>query len=206
MKQKLSRICGLLGLFGCIAVVATDLIGAAVVEQHNPITETISELAIEKLAWIQDIGLDCFAVGLIACAIALYVWQLGGFRWKLGAVLLGLLGIDVFFIAEYNEYANQTGIGSTIHLYLVCVLGIAFALLTFLMAPGLRKISLGWYRFTLWIMVLWIVLAPLFFLVPTSWDGAYERFIALIMVTWVAGVSWLLFKLGEKDVPAIDEL
>ncbi|MEL6383499.1 MAG: hypothetical protein AAFQ89_13820 [Cyanobacteria bacterium J06626_18] len=76
--------------------------------------------------------------------------------------MLGLLRVDVFFIAEYNEYANQDSVGSTIHLYLVCILGVTFALLTFLVAPGLRKISLGWYRFTLWIMILWTLLAPFF--------------------------------------------
>ncbi|MEL6383500.1 MAG: hypothetical protein AAFQ89_13825 [Cyanobacteria bacterium J06626_18] len=59
---------------------ATNLIGAVVVDEHNLIRETISALAIEKFAWIQDMGLDFFAAGLIACAIALYSWQLGGFR------------------------------------------------------------------------------------------------------------------------------
>ncbi|MGF1523276.1 MAG: DUF998 domain-containing protein [Leptolyngbyaceae cyanobacterium] len=205
MKSKLSRICGLIGLVGCICVVVTDLVGAAVVDKHNPISETISELAIGKYSWIQDMGLNFFAAGLIACAVALYTWKLGGFRWKFGTVLLGLLGIDVFFISRYNQYANQASVGSTIHLYLVCALGITFTLLTFLVAPGLRKVGLKWYRFTLWIMVLWTISAPLFFLVPTSWDGAYERLVALIMVTWVAGISWLLAGRGQKKSFAMRE-
>lgn len=173
-------------------MLAADLIGTIVVDKHNPISETISALALGKYAWIQDVGLDLFAAALLACAIGLYSLKLGGFRWKLGTALLGLLCVNVLLIAEYNQYANRDSIGSTIHLYLVCILGIAFALLTFLLAPGLRKVGLKWHRFTLWIAILWTVLAPFFFLIPTGWDGAYERFVALIMVTWVTGMSWLL--------------
>lgn len=197
MKSKRSLICGIIGLIGCISVVAADLIGIVVVERHNPISETISKLAINEYAWIQDIGLDIFAIGLIACAIALYTQPLGGFRWKFSAMLLVFLGIDVFLISEYNQYADASSVGSTIHLYLVSALGIAFALVAFFVAPGLRKISLKWYRFSLWISIVWTLSAPLFFVVPTAWDGAYERLVALIMVTWVTGLSWLLIKCGS---------
>ncbi|KAI9132270.1 hypothetical protein [Acaryochloris sp. CCMEE 5410] len=71
-SSKLSLICGFVGLVGCFAALLTDIIGTIVVQKHNPISETISSLAIGKAAWIQDSGLDLFAAGLIACAIALY--------------------------------------------------------------------------------------------------------------------------------------
>lgn len=201
MKSKLFLICGLLGLFGCISAVATNLIGSAVVNSHNPISETISNLAITEYAWIQDSGLDLFALGLVACAVGLYAWQLGDIKWTIGNLMLGLLGVDVWLIAEHNKYAGREDVsGMAIHIYCVYVLGILFTLLTLLMAFGLRKVSRSWYRFSLGISIIWTILAPIFFFVPNTWDGAYERFIALIMVTWVAGMSWLLIQRGRRKV------
>lgn len=40
-----------------------------------------------------------------------------------------------------------------------------------------------------------MILAAVFFLIPTGWDGAYERLISLITIAWVA-LSWLLFQKG----------
>lgn len=194
MQSKLVRTCGLLGLIGCVGIVATNIIGIMVVEQHNPIRETISNLAGGKYAWIQDLGLDLFGVGLIACAIALYVLNLDGWKWKTGAVLLGLLGLDVFVIAEHNQYANQDTPGTVIHLYAVYVLGLLFTLASFLLAFGLKKIDRFWFRFSLYISIIWLICGPTFFIVPTSWDGAYERFAALILIAWVAGISVLLIR------------
>lgn len=37
---------------------------------------------------------------------------------------------------------------------------------------------------------MWIVLSPIFFFIPSSQDGAYERFISLIMIAWVSLISW----------------
>ena len=196
-KSKLSLVCGSLGLFGCIAAVVANFIGIIVVEKHNPISETISALAITKYAWIQDLGLDLFALGLIACAVGLFNWNLNGSKWKIGTFLLFLLGIDIVLIAEHNQYAGREGIGASIHIQCVYALGVLFALLTWLLASGFKKVGRNWYRFSLAITVFWIVLAPIFFVVPTNIDGLYERFVALIMVTWVAVISWLLIEKGQ---------
>ena len=73
-KSRLLQVCGYIGLFGCIAAVVTDIIGIIVVEKHNPISETISALAITKYAWIQDLGLNLFALGLDSlCNRTIYV-------------------------------------------------------------------------------------------------------------------------------------
>ena len=195
--SKLSLICGIIGIFGCLAVIVADLIGIIVVDDHNPISDTISALAIEKYAWIQDTGLDLYAAGMIACAIGLYAWNLGGTKWKIGTVLLLLLGIDVILIAEHNQYAGREGVGANIHIQLVYALAVLFTALTLLLASGLRKVGRNWYRFSIGISLFWIVLAPIFFFVPTNIDGAYERFISLITIAWVAAMSWLLIRRGQ---------
>ena len=45
-------------------MIITDVIGIMLVDDHNPISDTISALAIEKYAWVQDIGLELYAVAL----------------------------------------------------------------------------------------------------------------------------------------------
>lgn len=201
-KSRLLEFCGYISLFGCIAAVVSNIIGIIVVENHNPISETISALAITKYAWIQDWGLNFFALGLIACAVGLFSWNLNGTTWKIGAFLLFLLGIDVVLIAEHNQYAGREGVGASIHIQCVYALGLLFALLTLLFATGLRKLGRNWYRFGIGITAFWVVTAPTFFIVPTNIDGAYERFVAMIMLTWVVAISWLLIRKGQGKLPA----
>ena len=76
-------------------------------------------------------------------------------------------------------------------------LALLFAALTLLLASGLRKAGRNWYRFSIGTAIFWIVLAPIFFFVPTNIDGAYERFISLITIAWVAAISWLLIRKGQ---------
>ena len=196
-SDKLSLVCGTIGIFGCLSVIIADLIGIIVVEKHNPISETISALAITKHAWIQDLGLDLYAAAMIACAIGLYAWNLDGLRWKIASVLLGLLGIDVILIAQHNQYAGRPGVGASIHIQCVYALAVLFATVTLLLSFGLRRISRNWYRYSMGTAIVWTVLAPIFFFVPTNIDGAYERFISLITISWVAAISWLLIKKGQ---------
>lgn len=193
-QQSLLRICGVIGLLGCFGAIAANIVGIILVEQHNP----ISKLAIGKHAWIQDLGLDLFAGTILATAIGLYTLRLEPIRWKIGTALLVLLSIDVVLIAEHNQYAGRAGVGASIHIQCVYALGLLFALATFLLAFGLHKVSRIWYRFSLGISILWTVLGPIFFWVPTRWDGAFERFVALIMVTWFAAISWLLMIRASK--------
>ena len=195
--NKLFIVCGIIGIFGCISVVIADIIGIIIVENHNPISETISALAITKSAWIQDLGLDLYAVAMFACAIGLYQWNLGGLRWKIASVLLGLLGIDIILIAEHNQYAGREGIGASIHIQCVYALAVLFAAITFLASFGLRRVGRNWYRYSMGTAIIWTVLAPFFFIVPTNINGAYERFISLITISWVAAISWLLIKRGQ---------
>lgn len=202
--DKVSLICGIIGLFGCLSAIVSDIIGIIVVEKHNPISETISALAITKQSWIQDLGLNLFAFGIVACAIALSRWRFNKFKWKIGSLLLFLLGIDIVLIASHNQYAGREGVGASIHLQCVIVLAILFTLVCILLASGLRKAGRNWYRYSMATGIFWLVLSPIFFIVPTKVDGAYERFIALIMIAWVAAVSWLLVKHGRGKLTAIN--
>lgn len=195
--QILSLTCGVIGVIGSFAAVIANFVGIIVVEQHDPISETISMLAIGKYAWIQDLGLDFYAAGLVACAVGLYAWNLSKVRWKLGALSLVSLGVIVILIAEHNQYVGQPeNNGQAIHRQLVYAFGALFALSTLLFAFGLRCVGKNWYRFSIGMTVVWVLLAPLFFYIPTAWDGVYERFLGLLVFSWTVALSWLLVQRG----------
>lgn len=198
IEPSLLLFCGIMGFIGCFAVLATHLVGIIVVDNHDPISDTISDLAAGRYNWIQDAGLQIFAIGLFACSVGMFTWNLGGIKWKISATLLILLAIDISIIAGHNEYGDGQPGGLEIHIYLVYFLGVVFALVTALAAFDLERYSKSWKHLSLGVTILWVVLSPLFFFVPDSITGAYERFIALIIVAWVAGISWLLIQQGQR--------
>lgn len=191
-------VLGAIGIFGCISVVITDIIGALVVDGYNPITQTISNLAITEKAWIQDVGLNLFSASFAACGVGFLMLNLGGLRWKAGSSLLLLLAVDILIISEYDTYADADSFGATVHLACVIVLGVLFILAPWLTAFGLKHISRNHYLYSLATAGIWGAFSFVFFLIPTGWDGAYERALSLIVIAWVALASWMLLNQGIR--------
>jgi hypothetical protein len=191
-KSLIYKICGVLGIIGCIAVLAGDIIGIALHEEHNPISNTISMLAIGKYGWIQDWGLNILALGYLAIAFGLYTWKNTGTKWIISLIILVLISGDIIMIAEHNQYAGRPG--NNIHRTLVYILAGLFLILNILISFDLKSLHPSLKKFSLWIAGLWLVLAPLLPLIPDGWDGAYERLICSLLVVWPAVVSYHLFR------------
>ena len=202
-KKILLLTSGIIGLLSCLVVIIADIAGTIVNDGYNPISETISDLAAGGQSYIMDYGLYVFAIGVAACALGLFTWNLGERRWKLSAALLIPLAITIFVIGARNEYGDGDPGGVEIHVYLVYVFGILFAIITTLLGYEFERISPFWKVFSLGIALAWIVLAPLFFFAPDNWDGAFERFVGLVMIAWVVAISWLLVRrgLGDERLP-----
>ena len=116
--------------------------------------------------------------------------------------MLFLLSVDILVISEYDTYADTNSFGASVHLVCVIILGVLFTLAPILTAFGLRKVGRKWYLFSLGTAFVWAPLSAVFFLTPTAWDGAYERFLSLIVISWVSAVSWLLVQAGWRSVEA----
>jgi hypothetical protein len=201
-RSRLLIFCGLAGLLGCAFILAGNIAGIVVVERHNPIADTISDLAAGHQAWLQDGGLILFALGLLACGVGMWRWRLGGAAWRLAAALMVVAALDVGLIAGHNEYGDRDNEKYVIHMQLVYVLGGLFAAIPTLAAGGLRRIGRRWQMISYATTVAWVALAPGFFLAANSWDGAYERFLGVIIVGWVAMLSWLMMRAGWGRVTA----
>lgn len=195
--SKILTICGFIGIFGIISVVLTDIVGSIVLDDYNPVKQTISNLAIGEAAWIQDVGLNFFAASFAACGIGFLILNMGGWKWKTGSSLLFVLAADILIISEFDKYADLNSFGSTVHLACVIILAITFTLALVLTASGLSNVEQSWRPFNLVVAFIWAVLAPIFFIISTDWDGAYERFLSLIVIVWIARASMMLCKQGS---------
>lgn len=191
------KITGSLGIFGCLAVILTDIIGILVHEAHDPISDTISMLAIGKYGWIQDLGIDLFALSFLALAIGLYSWKKKGTKWIISLIILVLLSAVFVLIAEHNQYAG--GKEHTLHRKLVYIMAGLFLLLNLLIRKDLGQLKSYLNRLSLWIAGLWAVLAAAFPFIPDGIDGAYERLVCVLLVVWPLAVSKELLKASGKE-------
>lgn len=196
-KNLIYKVCGAIGVIGCISVVAADAIGIAVHEKHNPISNTISMLAIGKYGWIQDWGLNILALGYLAIMIGLFALKKNGSRWIISLIILALISVDIVLISEHNQYAGRPG--ENIHRTLVYILAGLFLVLNILVSYDIRVLHPYLKKFSRRIAFLWLILAPLLPLIPDSWDGAYERVVCILLVAWPFTVSYHLLKTSGTE-------
>lgn len=195
---------GLVGLAGCLAALAADVVAWILHPHFSPMGETISDLAAGRYAIVADLGLYAFAVGLGALAYGLMTTtdpsRNRGMFWIGGCVALALAAVDVAIIAAYEEYGDGDDGGFVIHGELVTLLGALTLAATVLLARGLATFGERWRILALAFAGLWVMVAPPFFFVPTSLDGGYERVVAVLLVGFVAALSWMLVRAGRADL------
>jgi len=198
-QSMLAIVAGIIGILGLASAITTDIIGGIVVNQYNPISETISDLAAGQNSWIHDLGLQLGGIGIIACAIGLYIWNLDGWRWKIACIFFMLLGGDLIIIARRDVYGDNIPTGVEIHIYLVLFLGFTVSIVAWLLSYGMKRLGTTWDYLNRGMAIVWIILAPIFFIVPDSWNGAYERGLGFLLVAWIASLCWLLIREGKRD-------
>jgi len=198
--MKRSRCVGLggaLALFGCFALVVGNIAAILLLERYSSISDTISDLAAGRYGWVQDTGLVLFALGMLACGVGLFCWPGRGRLWRLAAGLLVLLAVIVMVIATHNEYGDRDTEKYVIHMNAVIAFAIVFAFVPLLLAPGLRRLGRVRSRVSVATTVLWVILSPIFFYIPTGWDGLYERGLGVILIGWLVMVARLQVRHGR---------
>ena len=189
---SLLRGCGILGLAGCAVPIPADVISWVIAGNYNPVSQSISALAVGPSSWLIDLGLWAFVVGCLAVAAGIWALRLPARPWLLSGLAVLLLAVDVGVIAQLNQYAGQENIRGDVHTWAVYALWPLVALAALFAAPGLERIAEGEGRASQWIGIAWIVLCQIYLVLPTSWNGAFERFLALLMLGWIAGMAWRL--------------
>jgi hypothetical membrane protein len=167
-------------ILGCGIFAISILIADFVVPNHDWISDTISDLGAGKYEFIVDIGIYAFSASLVAVALLAAHVHLGRWPWSLGVVGFAALGLIVFLVGARNEYGDSDSEGVVIHIYLVYALGFLFAALPLAMARDADCIGQNHCRLLIGLSILWILSAPVFFFLPNSIDGIYERYLGLI--------------------------
>lgn len=197
-RPYLLIVCALLGFLGCVSLVAGTLVAQQLVPDHDWVAETISDLAAGRMEIVMDVALYGFAAGIIATALAAAHAHLGGIGWSGGILALALLAAVVTVIAARNEYGDGDDEGVVIHIYLVYALGLLFALVPLLMSTGAARDSRWSCRALRGLGILWAVASPVFFLVPTAYDGLYERLLGLVAAAVVCVLCAVFLKRGRR--------
>lgn len=173
-----------LTILGAIGLVGGNIAGSIVVPNHDFVADTVSDLAAGRYEIIQDVSLYGFAISLISLGLASAHVHNGITRWSIMTFGLVLLALCVVIIGARNEYGDGDNDGIVIHIYIVYALGILFTAVFALMALEGGRIA-GYLRtVSWWCLALWIVGAPIFFIMPTGWDGLWERGLGVICVVW----------------------
>ena len=175
---------------------ACDLLGASLSDRIGLVGETISNLAAGEWDILADLGIYAFVVGVLAVTVGLARWRVTRWDWRLGIVLLVVLAVDYTLIAAYEAYS--TGDGPQIHYKLVYLMGVAFPLTVLLTAGQFYEID---KRLGIALYVggaLWAIAAPFLFVVPTAWDGLYERALALGKLAWFVTMGVMIWR--DPDV------
>jgi hypothetical membrane protein len=193
---------GWYAIIACAVSGLTVLIADFVVPDHDWVSDTISDLGAGRYEFIVDIGIYALSSAFIAVALLAAHVHMGGWRWSVGLVGLALLGLVIFLIGARNEYGDNDSEGVVIHIYLVYALGLMMAAVPALMAQGAGRAGAAFERVFIGISILWIFSAPIFFFLPTSMDGIYERYLALIAFALIFTFARLFIDYGRGQVRA----
>ena len=188
---------GLIGILGCVVFAGAVVVGDLVVPDHDFVADTISDLGAGRYEFIADIGIYAFSAALVACALGASHAHLGGDRWSWAVGWLALLALIVFLVGARNEYGDGDDEGFVIHSYLVYALGAGFAAIPWMMSRGAGIMGRGWRVAMRWCAVLWAVAAPVFFVMPTGWDGLWERGLMAIAVAFTLTLAAMLLRRGR---------
>ena len=194
----LLRACGIIGLFGCAALIVTNAVGSMIVPDYDWVADTVSDLAAGKYEIIQDLGLHAYAAALLACAIGAAHHHLDDGRWSLGILSLAILALCVEIVGVRNEYGDGDEEGVVVHTEIVYGLGVFFTAAPLLMARGMGRVGSGYRWIAIVCAILWAIGAPIFFFLPTGIDGIWERGLGIITIVWVGSLSWLLMGASKR--------
>jgi hypothetical protein len=188
---------GVIGLLGIVSLAVGQVVGEMMVPGYDWKAQTISDLAAGQNEIVMDVALYGFAAALTAAALGAAHLHLGRIEWTLGTFMLVVLAAIVVMVGARNEYGDNDNEGVVIHIYLVYALGALFAALPFLMMRGARLVG-DWYAKVMKVCGgLWIVGAPLFFIVPTEWDGLWERLLGIVACALLATLSILFIQVAR---------
>ena len=171
-------------LFGCVAAITTHLF-VLYVSGLNPATSPIGALAkTDNAAWFRY-GLWLFALGHLGLVLLLN--RPGASRLTRAAQLFLLLdAVLIFWLPWHFESVSQTVMTSTAVDVPLWLLGGSVGFAMTCVAGSLWRNHRSTAFLSLVCLLLWSVLAPVFFALEPGWIGAYQRTVGTLLLFWTA--------------------
>lgn len=193
------RFLATIAILGGVALIAGNIVGSIVVTGHDWVADTVSDLAAGQHEIIQDIALYGYAGALSCLALAAAHLHGGGWRWTAFSMTLLTTAICVIVIGARNEYGDGDSEGIVVHIYVVYALGALFVA-TYALAAQIHAGSFKWFAWLSWgAAAVWVVGAPVFFMMSTAYDGAFERGLGIVSVIWSSGMAYVLLLIARKQ-------
>lgn len=198
LSRGFLKLCAGLMVLGAISIVAGNILGTVIHPTHDPIADTISDLGAGEYEIFQDVALYGYAIGILGLALGLAHRHDGSKRWTTGICALVAVAGLVIVVAARNEYGGGDNEGAVIHVELVCALGALLVVAPLCLARGLRHIGQWFGTASVGFAVLWTFAAPVFFFLPTSIDGGYERALGVLVTLWFLSVARALASFSNR--------
>ena len=197
-RPGLLAFCGALGLAGAAGLIGFGLIAQLQVPSHDPVAETISDLGDGPGAVWMDLGFYVQGTGLAALGLGATHAHLGRWGWSLGAACLVLLGAVVALLGAFDEFHTRPvpTEAYTVHTRLTFALVPLYVLGMVGMAAGAARVARAFGPLLLGSAAVLALLGPLFYVVPTGYDGLVERLLLLPGLAWTLSLSWILLRRG----------
>lgn len=188
-----------LALAGGIALIAGNVVGSAIVPNHDWVSDTVSDLAAGRYEIIQDIALYGYAGTLAALALSCAHLHGGSWHWNALTFALMLLAVCVIIIGARNEYGDGDNEGIVIHSYIVYAMGALFVA-AFVLAARIFRTNEVLFTKISWVCAgVWAFGAPVFFIMPTAYDGAWERGLGVVAVIWTSAFARVLLSIAARQ-------
>ncbi|MXQ07616.1 DUF998 domain-containing protein [Alphaproteobacteria bacterium GH1-50] len=196
-RPELLTFCGAFGILGALVMTFGVLIVQTFAPGHDPIEDTISDLARGDTAWIMDAIFYLNAASLLGLAIAAAHLHLGKWDWSLGIFVLALLALDIVLLGVWDTFYSTEGVDKTsVHTRLATALYPLFLIGPLLMVRGISNAAGVLPRVFIAASILWGITALIYFFGPEAYYGITERIAGATTLIWVLPLSWVFLRRG----------
>lgn len=180
-------------IIGCASVAVTDGIGILLRPGYNPVSTSVSALALGPTGWVQDVGMYLAGIGIVACAVGLYRVISSAWEVRLGELLLLLVGVGLVFAAAFKTGVpgQKEAITGDIHAVSSITSALLFLPVCFLISPAVRHHK-KFFAYTIVAGIVAIGLEVGRGRLPPNWVlfGLHERLIGANALLWISLLSW----------------
>lgn len=201
-NYQLVKGLGLTAIAGSLALPITDVIAILLRPGYNPLSTSVSRLALGPTGWIQGIGLYIGGIGAIALALGLSLALSKQWEVRLGEVLIFLVGVGLMLAATFHTdpHRHEFDLHGKIHEWVSFASGVFILPAFFLVSPGIRN-NRHLFAYTIIAGILQIILEVGRGRLPSNWVlfGLHERLIGANAVLWIIVIAWaILIKRRSK--------